>query len=653
MSLEHLMDKIYIVKPHPAPAGAELRHHYAKWISPRPKDIRVDRTFDLPYANINFIAAYARGEFDTGERFIDLGIVGFPMIVRAPFAALSANEFRFPSRNIDQNIRHVITELITNGRIVAMSEETYRFLHGRQIHCLEASGVQGYITSFFAMVRDKVPIRCDGCKKFIWIETGKLPVNPVRTKCPSCSHQFQVQRPPEIDIQLSRFLSTTGTHIRAKEGDLLLGATGEFKPKDRPAGVAEPSGLDLDLDGILGPTAPPAAPAAPPATPAAPPAAPPPAEDDALAAIIGPAAAKPGDGPAIELDDDFLKEITPDKAAVAKAAEPQGPAVLDNNPVSSVVDVLNSADIIADVFQTKPPAAVVCPSCGTEVGFEKVCPNCFMELMPADAGFGELEAPVDSPIEIRLKDLPDDKPATPPPPAERAASQAGPVPARGAAADEKAEGPADGITSVWDDKVWTVKIGDELYENLDMRTIEDWILGGNVLATDLIRKGEAKWTELGSVPYFRNAFKTAKDRVRMGGSDALMSFQPAAPLKRIIAAVIDLVITWLLSLLGMIALGMSAGGSEGLFALLMGVAGAVLLPFMYLAFTNGVLGRSIGKRLLNLAVIDKKGNPIGLGKGLLRTIVWGFVIGWFFALSSSTHQTLHDRVVDSYVIQLE
>jgi len=198
-----------------------------------------------------------------------------------------------------------------------------------------------------------------------------------------------------------------------------------------------------------------------------------------------------------------------------------------------------------------------------------------------------------------------------------------------------------------------VKIGDEIYENLDMRTIEEWILGGSVLATDLIRKGEAKWAELGAVPYFRNSFKMARDKVRLGGTDALASFQPATPLKRVIALIIDLVITGLLSLLGSVALGLSAGEGEGLFSLLMSLLGAVLLPFMYLTFTNGVLGRSIGKRLLNLAVIDKQGNPIGLKNGAVRTLVWAFVIGWFFALNNPAQQALHDKAAGSYVIQLE
>ncbi len=661
MSLERLMDKIYIVKPHPAPTGPEVKHHYAKWISPRPQDIRVDRMFDIPYANINFISAYARGEFETGERYIDLGVVGFPMLIRAPFSSLSANEFRFPSRNIDQNVRHVISELIANGRIVAMNEETYRFLHGKQIHCLDAFSVQKHIASFFVMVRDKVPIRCDGCKKFIWIEAGKLPVNPVRTKCPTCSHQFQVQRPPEIDTQLARFLSATGTNLAARQGDLLLGSTGEFKSKDQPAGMAEPGALDLDLEGILGPTA--AAPAEPAAAPAA--AGQPPVED-ALAAIIGPPAAAAGAAPSAELDDDFFKAITPDKAAVAKAAEPQGPAVLDNELKESVTDILDSANIIADVFHTKPSGQeAVCPSCGTVTGSEKVCPNCFMELMPADATFsgpGELEAPAESRIEIRLKELPDEKPATAyaPPLAETPAdpgSGSGLAPAAGgetpAGATAESKEPSDGLTSAWDDKVWSVKIGDELYENLDMRTIEEWILGGSVLATDLIRKGEAKWAELGAVPYFRNSFKMARDKVRLGGTDALASFQPAAPIKRVIAVIIDLVITGLLSMLGSIALGLSAGEGDGLFPLLMSLLGAVLLPFMYLTFTNGVLGRSIGKRLLSLAVIDKQGNPIGLKNGALRTLVWAFAIGWFFALNNPAQQALHDKAAGSYVIQLE
>jgi uncharacterized RDD family membrane protein YckC len=67
------------------------------------------------------------------------------------------------------------------------------------------------------------------------------------------------------------------------------------------------------------------------------------------------------------------------------------------------------------------------------------------------------------------------------------------------------------------------------------------------------------------------------------------------------------------------------------------------------------MGRTVGKGLMKLAVIDSFGKTIGLGKGILRTLVFWLTggLGFVVALSNPKHQALYDKLVNCYVIQLE
>jgi uncharacterized RDD family membrane protein YckC len=175
-----------------------------------------------------------------------------------------------------------------------------------------------------------------------------------------------------------------------------------------------------------------------------------------------------------------------------------------------------------------------------------------------------------------------------------------------------------------------------------MKTVEEWILSQSVIETDLIRKGEAKWAEIGTVPYFRTAFKQVKEQVQYGGEHALTSFQPAPTIKRVIAFLIDGTICVLLGFLGIFVYNLTAGVTEG------GLGFAALLtsaavPFIYLAFGNGVMGRTFGKGLMKLAVTDSFGKPIGLGKGILRTLVFWLTGGLGFLVALSNPSTRRSR----------
>jgi len=696
MELEPYLGKIYIIKAPTTPPVSNLQQHYARWVSPRVRELRIDRYIDIPYVNVTFIEAYARGDYQNGERFLDLAATSFPGIIRVPFSALSPNEFRFPSKNVDYNIRHVVIEILRNARFLAMSEEMFKFLSGRQVHCLETNSlVQAYISSVYAGVKDRVPLKCEACQKFIWIEHSKLPDKPVKTKCPACSNQIVVQRPAEMDFNLARFLSTSPSGgQKEKTGELLLGSTGEFQRKNIPSAVPAGIDLDLDLQEILGPTAakaesPVPAPAAKapqpapphpeqPVPPAAPkPLEPAPAEDMAelfesieLVSTPTPAAtpapeepgASPGaeayslldDLPGLKLDqpaapaasptggetvpqldlgDDFFNEILPDSKPAAAESAPAQLSTMEED--SSLVKGSSESDmIITDVFRSGGEERR-CHVCGAAVGSEQVCPKCFAEQAPPDMSLDGYQPAEESGVEIRLKEIKEE--------AHETAAQA-------TGSGEVAAGPM----SFWEEPVWSVKIGDEVYENLDMRTIEDWILQRSLIQTDQVRKGEAKWAEAGSVPYFKQAFKQAQEEIQLGSTDASSSFSPAPEARRIAALVIDLIICLILAIIGRIAIGFSIGG-EGCFSGMLKIAATVLIPYLYLSFTNGVMGRTIGKAICRLAVINTEGKPIGLANGMKRTAVWLFTFGFgfFMALGNPKKQAFHDKIAQSYVIQLD
>ncbi len=648
MELDAYLEKIYIIKSLTIPQGFNIQYHYAKWISPRVSELRFDRFMDIPFANITFVDAYAKGDFQSGERFIDIGAAGFPSLLRAPFTALSANEFRFPSKNIDQNIRHVVFEILKNARFLAMGEDMFRFLSGRQILCLENSTlVQAHVASLFAVVRDKVPLKCNSCKKFLWIELLKLPEAPVQAKCPACGHTFPIQRPAGLDMNVSRFASPAAVTGAARQGDLLLGSTGEFRSKEFPHMPAPGPNLELDLDSIIGPApskaasqeavAPDGPPSSvepgteeeymPPPTPAAPP-----AEEE----YLPPPGAEAK--PSVELDDDFFKEILPDKTAKPEKPATPAPAVAQAAVPTRGFD---PSLIIAD--QPGQKEVKRCHVCQTPLsGGEKVCPNCFAEVLPDEVLPEALGLPTEGQIEIRLKDQPSDEhmPAYEPTPDA-------PSPSPEAAKQKES-------LDAWDKPVWSVKIGEETYNNLDMRTIEEWILHQSVIETDLVRKGEAKWTEIGSVPYFKTAFKQVRDQVQFGSEHALTSFQPAPTVKRVIASLIDGVICVLMAFLGVFVYNLTAGVAEGGMSFA-AILTAAAVPFIYLSFGNGVMGRTFGKGLMKMAVINSFGKPIGLSKGLLRTLVFLLTggLGFLVAVSNPKHQALYDKLVDCYVIQLE
>ncbi len=68
-----------------------------------------------------------------------------------------------------------------------------------------------------------------------------------------------------------------------------------------------------------------------------------------------------------------------------------------------------------------------------------------------------------------------------------------------------------------------------------------------------------------------------------------------------------------------------------------------LLFVAYFASFDGMAGTTLGKWSLGLVVVDKKGNPPGLVRGLFRTV--------FFPLSVVLMRPIHDSLTSTCVVR--
>lgn len=133
---------------------------------------------------------------------------------------------------------------------------------------------------------------------------------------------------------------------------------------------------------------------------------------------------------------------------------------------------------------------------------------------------------------------------------------------------------------------------------------------------------------------------------------------------RVVAAVADAAILGLLeTLLGTLLAG--AGGIEPGFAsaealgmmAFLGFFGMVL-GFAYRVFFIGYCGQTPGKMAVKIRVIRTDGVEIGYGRAFLREVVGKFLsklilgVGYLMVAYDRQKQGLHDKIADTYVIQL-
>lgn len=131
---------------------------------------------------------------------------------------------------------------------------------------------------------------------------------------------------------------------------------------------------------------------------------------------------------------------------------------------------------------------------------------------------------------------------------------------------------------------------------------------------------------------------------------------------RFVAVLIDgVAFVALVFAIGLLTGGVSSNRSNGSYQL--GIEGgdraALLLLgifFAYYVICEAIFGRTIGKRLVGLRVVDGEGQHIGLGASFVRNLL-RLVDGLFFYFiaaavwSSPRRQRLGDRVANTFVIR--
>jgi uncharacterized RDD family membrane protein YckC len=129
----------------------------------------------------------------------------------------------------------------------------------------------------------------------------------------------------------------------------------------------------------------------------------------------------------------------------------------------------------------------------------------------------------------------------------------------------------------------------------------------------------------------------------------------ASPLKRLMATILDAIIPsiMLVVLLGSAAIGLDAQGTsaQGVSMLLL----LVFLAWVVWCFALFARGRTPGKRLLGMTVVDEGGRPAGFLRMLLREWLGKWVAGLVFGLGfiwiliDRERQGWHDKLMSTYV----
>ena len=128
----------------------------------------------------------------------------------------------------------------------------------------------------------------------------------------------------------------------------------------------------------------------------------------------------------------------------------------------------------------------------------------------------------------------------------------------------------------------------------------------------------------------------------------------AGPLRRAYAFAIDVGILLML----VFVLGPIFGNSEGIFNV-PNVQTGVIDVFIFLAYfiiPTGVFGRTIGKWVAGISVVDEDGNKPGVAVAIPREVVGRFVatitfgIGIVWVMVDKNHQGWHDKMAGTYVV---
>ena len=125
--------------------------------------------------------------------------------------------------------------------------------------------------------------------------------------------------------------------------------------------------------------------------------------------------------------------------------------------------------------------------------------------------------------------------------------------------------------------------------------------------------------------------------------------------QRFLAYLIDVVVTIIVSVVFGIILGLVVGKSSS--TLMISTLFNIIFYVSYWVIYQSKSGQTIGKKMMNIKVVDSSGKVPGVGTFFLRDtvgkIVSGIIIyiGFLMILWDSKKQGLHDKIAGTYVIK--
>ncbi len=129
---------------------------------------------------------------------------------------------------------------------------------------------------------------------------------------------------------------------------------------------------------------------------------------------------------------------------------------------------------------------------------------------------------------------------------------------------------------------------------------------------------------------------------------------------RFVAVVIDGVLFFMLTLLIALLTGGAYSTTENgthEFGVRAGGWWPVVLFFAYYVASEAIFGRTVGKRLVGLRVVDEDGDRIGWGQSLVRNLLrivdalFIYLVAAVSVWSSPTRQRLGDRAARTFVVR--
>ena len=124
--------------------------------------------------------------------------------------------------------------------------------------------------------------------------------------------------------------------------------------------------------------------------------------------------------------------------------------------------------------------------------------------------------------------------------------------------------------------------------------------------------------------------------------------------KRVVGAIIDIIVLFIVMIIFSFLFGTSEGSSFGV----SGFAAFILylLWFAYFVVLEVITGKTIGKYVVKTKVINESGGQISWGTSIVRNILrivdgfFFYLVGFIIALASKENQRLGDMAAKTYVV---